>query len=345
MPRKYPPIFDGINDVDQATGLRHFEEREVSTGEVLIREGEPARSLVCVLDGELQIRSGDTVFGTATEGDLVGEMALFERTVRTASVVAAKPTRILVLPLEGYERLRDVMHPLGAALEHHALKLQTERMRAVGDRIAALAEGTHAAFNSPTDRFFQALKTLFGMGGLSVVVELNPIATLRYSTIFADAPLEALKQIAQVFSLAAFAPGHVLITEGEMGHEMYILAEGEVDVVVATREGKVQHLATLEQGAAFGMLSLAQDRPRMATCVAKTKVGLMVLDRKGWDYIVNEPYLAGSTFRRALLRGMTDQIAASNRQLADFESRAKEGEEALRMAVAAVDTHGSTVRR
>jgi len=27
----------------------------------------------------------------------------------------------------------------------------------------------------------------------------------------------------------------------------------------------------------------------MATCVAKTKVGVMVLDRKGWDYLVNEP--------------------------------------------------------
>jgi len=345
MPRKLPAIFDGLNDVDQATALRYFEEREVPAGEVLIREGEPARGLVCVLEGQLQIRSGDTVLGTATDGDLVGEMALFEQTLRTASVVAAKPTRILVLRLEGYERLRDVMHPLGAALEHHALKLQTERMRRLGDRISALAEGTSAGFNRPTERFFQGLKTLFGMGGLSVVVQINPIATLRYSTIFADAPLEALRQIAQVFTLAAYAPGQVLITEGEVGQEMYILAEGEVDVVVSTREGRVQHLATLEQGAAFGMLSLAQDQPRMATCVAKTKVGVMVLDRKGWDRLVNEPYLAGSTFRRGLLRGMAEQIAVSNKQLAEFESRARESQEALRLAGAAVDTHGGTFRR
>ncbi|MBW1878567.1 MAG: cyclic nucleotide-binding domain-containing protein, partial [Deltaproteobacteria bacterium] len=117
------------------------------------------------------------------------------------------------------------------------------------------------------------------------------------------------------------------------------------DVVVSTREGRVHLLAVLEQGAVFGMLSLAQDRPRMATCVAKTKVGVMVLDRKGWDHLVNEPHLAGSTFRRALLRGMAEQIATTNRQLADFETRTRESEDALRMAGAAVDTHGGAFRR
>ena len=82
----------------------------------------------------------------------------------------------------------------------------------------------------------------------------------------------------------------------------------------------------------------------MATCVAKTKVGVMSLDRKAWDYLVNEPYLAGSTFRRALLRGMTEQISISNKQLADFEAQRKDTT-ALMRAGAAVDTHGGNFGR
>ncbi len=342
MSRRLPAFFDACNDVDRATGLRYFEERHVRPGQVLFAEGQPAEALLCVLEGELEVRSGEVVLAVVGPGDLVGEMALFERSLRTASVRARSDAVVLVLDREGYERLRDVMHPLGVALEQTALNLQIERMRALGDRIARLAEGTPWRQGRPTARFLARLREAFGVGG-AIAAQIHPIATLAQSPIFKGAPVAALKALAPAFGVMGYSAGHLLCTEGEMGSEMFLLAEGEVDVVVATEADRVQHLATLEPGAAFGMVSLAQDRPRMATCVARTAVAVLVLERPNWDALLAEPHITGSAFRRALLKGMSEQISFTNHQLAAFESDREEPD--LLRAGAGVDTHGGWMGR
>lgn len=337
MSRRLPNLFDELNDVDRVTGLRQFEERRVRAGRVVLEEGAPAEHLLCVLEGELEIRSGEVRLGLAQPGDLVGELALFERSTRSASVRARTDAVILLLSRDAYERLRDVMHPLGVALEKAALSLQIQRMRTIGDRIAALAEGTSVRFGRPSSRFLARLRELFGVGG-AAAANVVPVATLARSPIFKGAPLEALKQIAPSFATAGFSAGHRLCTEGEHGEEMYVLAEGEVDVVVSTGEDRVQQLASLKPGAAFGMIGLEQSRPRMATCVARTPVAVCVLDRPGWERLVADPHIAGSAFRRALLKGMGEQIAFTNKQLAAFEARAAD-HGLLRIAGAGVETH------
>lgn len=339
MTRPLPALFDGINDVDLVTGLRVCEERTVQAGEVVLRAGEPARGLLCVLEGEYDVRAGGSTVGQVTAGDLVGEMALFEETERTADVVATTAGKILVLPRTGYERLRDVMHPMAVAVERHAIQLQIDRLRAVSDRIVSLAEDQPAPFSRPSERFFVALKSLFGLGGVSVAKQIDAIAALARASIFADAANEALIAVARHFRPAAYDAGHLLCVEGEKGQTMYILARGEVDVVVATAENQVKELATLEPGAVFGMLSLAQDRPRMATCVARTPVVTLVLDLGGWNDLVDEPGLAGSTFRRALLRSLNDQLGYANRRLARYEARARADQKEIGLARAGVDTY------
>lgn len=338
MPDALPSLFDDMNDVDRTTGLRQCDERAVEVGDVVLRAGEPARGLLCVLDGTLEVRAGSSVVGRVGPGDLVGEMALFEATARTASVVAVSKGRILVLPRQGYERLRDVMHPLAVAVEQRAIRLQSERLRSVSDRIATLAEERPMPFSRPSERFFASLKGLFGLGGVSVAAQIDAIGALARSSIFVDAPREALGAVARHFRPAAYDAGHLLCVEGETGQAMYILAKGEVDVVVPTAENQVKELARLGVGAVFGMLSLAQDRPRMATCVARTAVVTLVLEQGGWNDLVHEPGLAGSTFRRALLRSLNDQLAYANQRLARYEAMARDDSDLL-LAGAGVDTH------
>src|SRR5688500_6637278 len=92
--RALPPLFSTLNDVDVYTALRQIEEREVAAGTAVITEGNPAEGLIVVASGELEIRSRGVVLGHARDGDLVGEMALFESGSRTATVHATKPTKI-----------------------------------------------------------------------------------------------------------------------------------------------------------------------------------------------------------------------------------------------------------
>jgi len=316
MSTSLPPLFQGMNDVDAVTGLRACEERVVAPGDVVIRAGEPARGLICVVDAALEVRAGDQVVGRVGPGGIVGEMALFEEGVRTASVVATSAGRVLVLLRPAYERLRDVVHPLAMNIERHAVRQQMARQRALSDRIAGLLANEPAPFSRPSERFFAALRALFGYGGMTVAEQVDAIAALARSPLLADAPRDALVAVAKSFKGAAFEAGHVLCVEGEVGDAMYFLAKGDVEVVVAAAEGGVKKLATLKPGAVFGLLSLADDQPRMATCVARTGVVVLAIERQGFKDLVDETGLAGSTFRRALLRSLSEQINYANQQLA-----------------------------
>jgi CRP-like cAMP-binding protein len=341
----YPPIFEGLNDVDVHTALRKFEEREVPEGTWLIEEGQRACGLFCVLTGELEIRSRDTVLGLARSGDLVGEMALFQAGQRTASVVASAASRVLVLDQRGYEALRDTLHPLAHSLERRALHLQIARLRDTGDRIARLSQGAPPPPLTQSSWFFAGLASMFGRGGIFSVERVDPMAALRRCPIFADAPIDALTAIAAELKQEAFAEGAALCTEGEMGQSMFFLDEREVDVVVAIDAQRVQRLVTLRAGAAFGMVTLVQDRPRMSSCIARTRVVVNTLQRAGWLRLVEDPYTTGATFRRAMIRIVSEQLNYANAQVADFEQTAIQATPtevaSLVRASASVDAHGS----
>ena len=69
--------------------------------------------------------------------------------------------------------------------------------------------------------------------------------------------------------------GKVLVTEGETGHEFFVILDGTAKV---TRQGR--SIATLGPGQAFGELALLDKAPRNATVVAESDVELVVLGQR-----------------------------------------------------------------
>lgn len=67
-----------------------------ATGEVLVRQGEPATSFLLLTDGAVEVRRDGRALATVGPSALVGELALLRSTPRTATVVATAPVRGLV---------------------------------------------------------------------------------------------------------------------------------------------------------------------------------------------------------------------------------------------------------
>lgn len=316
-----PPLFQGLNDVDLYTARRRFRERALAPGERVISAGEPAEGVVIVVDGRLEVVRDGVVIGSAGPNDLVGETGLFDTGFRGADVVAAEPSNVLELDRAGYEGLRDTVHPAAAELERRTLMNQVGRLRAVGDRISQLSDGLVRTPVPPTERFFGALSAMFGPGGSLSGRPIDPMGTLRKSPAFADAPEEALAGIASYLRSATYGPGSLLCTEGQPGETMFLLHEGCVEVIVAVDGDRVQTLATLGPGAAFGMVALAENGIRMCSCIAKDQVVAQSLDRTGYTALMNDGTWAGSIFRRGLISMLLQQLAAANVQLAAFQDK------------------------
>jgi CRP-like cAMP-binding protein len=79
--------------------------------------------------------------------------------------------------------------------------------------------------------------------------------------------------------------GDVILKEGEESTDAYIILEGQVDVI---KNNKV--IATLQENSLFGEIGLVDQRPRTATCVAKTRCTLGTLTREHFTILLkNRP--------------------------------------------------------
>src|SRR5262245_3416029 len=84
--------------IDSAGLLRGaFDAFRVSPGDVLFREGDAGDRMYVVLEGQVDIRVGETVVENAGQGSIVGEMALIDDGPRAASVVAATLSRLVAV--------------------------------------------------------------------------------------------------------------------------------------------------------------------------------------------------------------------------------------------------------
>lgn len=75
--------------------------------------------------------------------------------------------------------------------------------------------------------------------------------------------------------------GQTIIKEGEESTDAYIILKGEVDVV---KNNKV--IATLTENSLFGEIGLVDQRPRTATCVAKTGCTLGTVTRENYTKLL-----------------------------------------------------------
>lgn len=116
-----------------------------------------------------------------------------------------------------------------------------------------------------------------------------------------DDELALVDRLAEKLDVPA---GHVLMTEGQSGHEFYVLLDGTADVVRGTTT-----VASLGPGDHVGELALLDPQPRNAT-VTMTSDGevLAVTQREFWQLLTDVPLLS-----RKVLQVLARRLHAADR--------------------------------
>lgn len=107
-------------------------------------------------------------------------------------------------------------------------------------------------------------------------------------SLFAGADRKELAEISKVTTELEMESGAVLTTQGEIGREAFIIAEGEAVVSVDGEE-----VARLGPGACVGEMALLDKGPRTATVTAASPMRVLVLDpREFMSLLHNFPAIA-----------------------------------------------------
>jgi CRP/FNR family cyclic AMP-dependent transcriptional regulator len=98
------------------------------------------------------------------------------------------------------------------------------------------------------------------------------VETLRNIPLFAGLPTPRLKLIAYTAEMVRFEPGEVIVRQGDPADAVYIIAEGEAEVLLTDEDGHELSLGTMSRHTLFGEIAVLCQGRRTTTVKAKDRV-------------------------------------------------------------------------
>ena len=114
--------------------MSRLEDRLFAEGDYLFHQGDPFDGLYFVGSGQvsvvLDLSEGQTKrIRTYTVGNTIGEMGLYRKTLRMASVVADKPSTVYFLSTEAFEQIEASDPLLASNIHRFVVNLLAERLQ------------------------------------------------------------------------------------------------------------------------------------------------------------------------------------------------------------------------
>ena len=103
------PLFQRVSDEELAQVAPFAEEVHVEEGETLVKEGDFSYEFMAIEEGTADVTRGGEHVAELGPGDFFGEIGLLEKDLRTATVVAKSPMRLVTLTGWDMKRMEKVM--------------------------------------------------------------------------------------------------------------------------------------------------------------------------------------------------------------------------------------------
>jgi len=137
---KKVPLFENLTDEELFALAKISFEKDFKPGEIILQENEPGHELFIIVSGEVEIvkqKEGKQI-SLARMGPFnsMGEMSIFDSQPRSASAIARKETRVLILPEEA---IRDVVLEF-PEIGIEIIKVLARKLRDADDKIKALSK-------------------------------------------------------------------------------------------------------------------------------------------------------------------------------------------------------------
>jgi CRP-like cAMP-binding protein len=99
-------------------------------------------------------------------------------------------------------------------------------------------------------------------------------------------------------STATYAAGDMIFSQGDLGTEMFIIQDGEVEIIKHIN-GESHILSHLEKGDFFGEMALLEAAPRTADAIAKSEAKVLIINGSRFDDMLKKnPEIAVRIIRK-----------------------------------------------
>lgn len=156
------------------------------------------------------------------------------------------------------------------------------------------------------------------MPKVPVALEAVSVERLRDVGLFGALSDEVLNRLAATLQQVRFGPGEVIFHEGDAAREMFVVLDGEVEVMKKSRKGRLQRVAILGPPDAFGEMSIIDVQPRSATVRALAPCRLLRLSTEDLDHLYRHDLKAYALIVLNIARDLSRRLRVTDGILADF---------------------------
>ena len=144
---------------------------------------------------------------------------------------------------------------------------------------------------------------------------LSPIEVLRKVPLFSGLGEADLSAFAELTRERSYPKGSVIVFEDDPGDALFLVAAGQVKVVLIAEDGREVILSVLGEGSFFGEMAVIDEEPRSAHVIAMEDSSLLVLRREDFHarlrQLARGGHLAAARRSRAGSAAPTRRSAAS----------------------------------
>ena len=132
--RRQAPVVDRLRSIDQFSGCKKGQLREVGRlaeqvrvgkGNILVKEGHFGRDLFLILSGTVEVTQQGRLVNVLGPSDFFGELAVFNRGPRNATVTALSDLELLIIGRREFDAMLQIPEFRNALLKMMASRLQT----------------------------------------------------------------------------------------------------------------------------------------------------------------------------------------------------------------------------
>lgn len=117
---------------------------------------------------------------------------------------------------------------------------------------------------------------------------MSVTAVLQKVPLFSQLAPPELDRVAEITRERSYPRNSVILFEDDPGDALYVVATGQVKVVLIGEDGREVILSVLGEGDFFGEMSLIDEEPRSAHVIAMEDSNLLVIRREDFQAILQQ---------------------------------------------------------
>ena len=143
-------------------------------------------------------------------------------------------------------------------------------------------------------------------------------AQLRDVGLFGALSDEFLTHLVGTLSVLRILPGDTIFKDGDPAREMYVVLDGEIEVLKKSRRGRETRVAILGPNDCFGEMSIIDMQPRSATVRALGPARLLRISTEEMDSLYRHDLKSYTLIVLNIARDLSRRLRVTDGLLADF---------------------------